>query len=46
MDAYVRLNDGILDVIKEQVDNEEVVNNLCMRGLRFNVYILGTTIDR
>ena len=30
MDAYVRLNDGILNVIREQVDDEEVVNNLCM----------------
>ena len=46
MDTYVHLNDGILNVIKEQVKNEEVVNNLCMHGLRFNVYILGTTIDR
>ena len=29
LDAYAHLNDGILDVIREQVDDEEVVNNLC-----------------
>ena len=38
LDAYAHLNDGILDIIREQVDIKEVVNNLCMRVSLMHIF--------